>query len=430
MKEKMRTNLRNMRIVIALLLAVTLIPLTAFGQTVLAETTSLEFDVSDDQVLSTSVVVAVMQPCTVEVTIDDESYIETAQGEQEVIVNYPEQLPGTPVFIKVISPEGEESEVREYEVYTPFLELDMNSEDITTTSISGTLITDNDKEDGNKLAKVTAQIGSKKYTATIKNQKFKITYAKQKLGTKIKVIAVTNNGLTTDKTVTLKNIPVKLSVNSISVRTSYIKGNTEKGAAISIKIGSKTYKTKAANSGAFSVKIPAQKKNTSIKVKTVSSKGYYNEKTYKVKSVKTNVYINDYITMSTTKVSGKIVGAVKGDYIVATIGSRKYKGTISSSQKSYSITIPKQPYNAKVKVQLVAGNGTPLSSLTEKVYTSKYVKIGMTKSQVLKTTWGKPDEIYRYTYSYGTVEQWVYYYSTYNYQTLYFLNGKIYYIQG
>ena len=48
-------------------------------------------------------------------------------------------------------------------------------------------------------------------------------------------------------------------------------------------------------------------------------------------------------------------------------------------------------------------------------------KVGMTASEVEKTSWGKPDKKNKDTYSWGTTEQWVYNDKGY----VYFENGKV-----
>lgn len=53
--------------------------------------------------------------------------------------------------------------------------------------------------------------------------------------------------------------------------------------------------------------------------------------------------------------------------------------------------------------------------------TPKEPAIGMTASEVEKSTWGKPNEINKTTYEWGTTEQWCYS----NYRYIYFKNGVV-----
>lgn len=48
-------------------------------------------------------------------------------------------------------------------------------------------------------------------------------------------------------------------------------------------------------------------------------------------------------------------------------------------------------------------------------------RIGMTKDEVLASTWGKPNDINKSTYEWGTTEQWCYS----NYMYIYFDNGIV-----
>lgn len=57
---------------------------------------------------------------------------------------------------------------------------------------------------------------------------------------------------------------------------------------------------------------------------------------------------------------------------------------------------------------------------------SEGVQIGMTGDEVLASSWGKPRDVNRTTYSWGTHEQWVYGGNNY----LYFKNGKLDAIQN
>lgn len=59
------------------------------------------------------------------------------------------------------------------------------------------------------------------------------------------------------------------------------------------------------------------------------------------------------------------------------------------------------------------------------IYVDRNPKIGMTKSEVLNSTWGKPEDVNTTTTKYGTNEQWVYSLTRY----IYFDNGIVTAIQ-
>ena len=61
---------------------------------------------------------------------------------------------------------------------------------------------------------------------------------------------------------------------------------------------------------------------------------------------------------------------------------------------------------------------------------SEGVRLGMTEQDVLDSSWGKPDEINRTTYTFGVHEQWVYRGAYYNNSYLYFEDGILTTIQN
>ena len=62
-----------------------------------------------------------------------------------------------------------------------------------------------------------------------------------------------------------------------------------------------------------------------------------------------------------------------------------------------------------------------VEALRKKQQNDAKPKIGMTGEEVKNTSWGSPNKINKYTYSWGTEEQWVYD----NYRYVYFENGKV-----
>lgn len=60
-----------------------------------------------------------------------------------------------------------------------------------------------------------------------------------------------------------------------------------------------------------------------------------------------------------------------------------------------------------------------------KEYVQKDPEIGMTHDEVIESTWGKPNDINKTTYEWGTTEQWCYY----NRRYIYFENGLVTAIQ-
>ena len=70
---------------------------------------------------------------------------------------------------------------------------------------------------------------------------------------------------------------------------------------------------------------------------------------------------------------------------------------------------------------IIADKEKEYNDLVNEMNTPKEPAIGMTASEVEKSTWGKPNEINKTTYEWGTTEQWCYS----NYRYIYFKNGVV-----
>lgn len=85
-----------------------------------------------------------------------------------------------------------------------------------------------------------------------------------------------------------------------------------------------------------------------------------------------------------------------------------------------NLTYTTSEYNHFYPTEMVMKKVSDNTTLQEKSYI-KEPTIGMTKSEVEKSTWGKPNKINKDTYSWGTTEQWCYS----NYRYIYFKNGYV-----
>ncbi|WKA53875.1 S8 family serine peptidase [Planococcus shixiaomingii] len=120
-------------------------------------------------------------------------------------------------------------------------------------------------------AKVYAYVGKTKIgEATAKSGAYTITIGKQKAGTIISVYAVDaakNRGGTKNVKVVDKIAPSTPVVNAVSTKSTTVTGKAEKGAEITVYNGTKKLgQGTVGSTGAFKVKISAQKKGSSIKV--------------------------------------------------------------------------------------------------------------------------------------------------------------------
>lgn len=209
-------------------------------------------------------------------------------------------------------------------------------------------------------------------------------------------------------------------VKETTIRDSYVKGTVEKGATVNVYIGNKKYSANESK-GSFSVKIPKQKLNNKYYVEVIDASGNKSKKYgYTIQDIEDNGLTANDITYKTTIVKGTVKSFQAGDYIKIQIGKNYYTAKLNSSRK-YSIKIPVQKANTLVYVRNYDSQGNVLDWISMRVYTTTYVKIGMTQSQVLATAWGKPNHINKTVNRYGTWEQWVYD----DYQYLYFENGKL-----
>ena len=132
-------------------------------------------------------------------------------------------------------------------------------------------------------ASVVATIGKEKYECkeSFYNDleemyQFNVEIPQTASGKKIKVYAYNEAGKSKAVTVTVKKyVPDEPKVDPIYTTTKTIKGKIDVAANTKIfaKIGKKTYSGKVKSNGAFSIKIPKQKKNTKVTVWASNSVG-------------------------------------------------------------------------------------------------------------------------------------------------------------
>ncbi|BBF44056.1 hypothetical protein lbkm_2744 [Lachnospiraceae bacterium KM106-2] len=200
----------------------------------------------------------------------------------------------------------------------------------------------------------------------------------------------------------------ELSFDKINCHTTKVKGTTEPGAVVQLKLGSKKYKVRADEEGAFTIKIPYTKINTYYKFSVVNElSGNKNEKKGKVANTAVKINVKSWLTVKTRKIKGTVSGAVKGDKIVVKISGKKYKGKIYGKNKKFVISIPKQKVGAKVTVVLRNKFNQDMGKYQDKIYLKNGIDKGMTRKQMRSTTWGAPDKVN--VYDSGNYEQWIYY---------------------
>ena len=73
------------------------------------------------------------------------------------------------------------------------------------------------------------------------------------------------------------------------------------------------------------------------------------------------------IKTKSTKVTGTTKNTIKGDKVEVIIGKKTYKKSITKSNGSYSIKIPKQKAGTLVKFRVVDSGGNILYTVSKKV---------------------------------------------------------------
>ncbi|MHC0039708.1 hypothetical protein [Pseudoneobacillus sp. C159] len=217
----------------------------------------------------------------------------------------------------------------------------------------------------------------------------------------------------------------EVNVYQTTIRDTKVAGYVkEDGMTINVYIGknkysTKTIKTKDEELVSFSIKIPKQKANTTYYVEFIDKSGNKSKFPYRIATIDNGVYVN-YTYAYSTNVTGRVNSYQSGDYVQVLAGTKKYTATVNKNG-TFSVKIPKQKAGASIVVRNYDSINNLLGSSKEKIYLGDKVKIGMTKAQVLLTTWGKPLRVNTTVTSNITHEQWVYYGNKY----LYFTNGKL-----
>ncbi|MFT8321168.1 MAG: Ig-like domain-containing protein [Bacillus sp. (in: firmicutes)] len=156
-------------------------------------------------------------------------------------------------------------------------------------SISGSISDQTVTITGKAEANSTITINNGKTTVASGKSSSKGVYSikvkKQQAGTKLTVTAkdkAGNSSKAKEVTVLDKTAPAAPKVNTITTKTTAVKGSTEANAAITIKVNGKTIATGKANSkGTFSVKIKKQQAKTVLSITAKDKAGNTSNKTDK-----------------------------------------------------------------------------------------------------------------------------------------------------
>ena len=126
-------------------------------------------------------------------------------------------------------------------------------------------------------SRVTLTSGKKTYNGKeINNGQYQFTIPNQKIGTRLTITATNSTGDKQTKTIIIRKNPgTTISMNDVMVTSTTVTGTTfktEKSDKVEVIIGNKTY-TGSIKSNRYSVKIPKQKADTTVKVYVVDPAG-------------------------------------------------------------------------------------------------------------------------------------------------------------
>lgn len=141
-----------------------------------------------------------------------------------------------------------------------------------------------------------------------------------------------------------------------------------------------------------------------------------------------NKEINKYITNIKEKAYSSFKNKIEKylnekNYVDGYRDISSYEEIIKSSEDSELIKLYEKI--KKEKEEKEEKEAAEREATRKKIKKQQGVRIGMSKQDVLDSSWGKPTKINKSVYSWGTTEQWVYP----NYNHLYFENGKLTSIQ-
>lgn len=217
---------------------------------------------------------------------------------------------------------------------------------INTTKITGTA-----------KAGYTAYVkaGDKYYKSTVdKYGKFSITIPKQKKGTTVSVYVKGTNGVNSNKVVfkvaASTTAPSEPTISTvISTNTTVVKGKGQRGTTATVRIGNKYYSSAVDKNGNFSIKIPAQKKGTVLKIYLKNKKGEYsiivNTKVIQAPRAPWDLeFFLDEYGLTLAGYTGK------NTRVYVKVGSKSYSSYIADESQDFWVDLPKLKKGTSIKL--------------------------------------------------------------------------------
>ena len=366
-------------------------------------------------------------------------YSDYAGKDRAVTVKYPSQPVGTPIIFWLEKEDTSKSEEQTFNVYSGAFSATMTARttnsfgiiginDVGDYDYDGSVVSAYVMIDGNKYDCVITEKKASEgdaiydsddyedeadeddgtfYLAAGKYYEYTVSYPVQELGKTVSLYYVDSNGITQTIDKVLENVPPAIKIDSYTSSSTKITGSTVANASVTIKIGKKTYSCRTNSKGKFSKKIKTQKAGTKVKISVLSDDGYYNDKTIKVKKAQGWIELNKSVYKDTKTVSCFITNGKKGDKVKVKVGKKTYTAKVKKTKKYQTVKIKITPKAAGTSVTLTLTDkfGKKKDSYKDIVYIGDKIYVGMSASNALLTTWGKP--IRRNDYGLG-FEQWVY----------------------
>ncbi|ODG92936.1 hypothetical protein BED47_17290 [Gottfriedia luciferensis] len=252
-------------------------------------------------------------------------------------------------------------------------------------------------------ATVKAVIGNKTYNAIADvNGIFNIMIPIQNSGTAISVTSTDlaqNQSQSKNVVVTRisPNIPV---VNTITNKSTTVTGISEKGATVTVKVGTLSYSGIADSYGKFTVKISTQNSGVKLSITAKDAAGNISlPKEMQITRVAPNIPVVSTVTNKSTTVTGV---SEKGATVTVKVGTLSYS-SISDSYGKFTVKISTQ--NSGVKLSITAKDAAGNISLPKEMQVTRVapnVPVVNTLNNKAATVTGKTEKYAVVTVKIGT----------------------------
>ncbi|WP_282140965.1 Ig-like domain-containing protein [Cytobacillus oceanisediminis] len=322
----------------------------------------------------------------------------TADAEGQFLITIPKQKAGSLIEVTAKDAAGNRSEAAKVTVVDETAPAAPTVDKVTDQA---TAVTGN-AENG---AEVAVKVGTESWKGTANTEgQFSIEIPKQKAGTVIEVAAKDEAGnvsAATKVTVLDGTAPAAPTVNKVTDQSTAVTGSAERGAEVTVKIGTSSWKGIADTEGKFSITIPKQKTGTVIEVTAKDAAGNTSS------AAKVTVFDGTPpaapVVNTVSDRNLKIFGTAEpGSTITVRIGSSEIGKGVTGANGFFAVEIPAHPNagtelviiafdaernaSSPTKVKVIKGN-TQLSKLVGK---TRYT----TAVEISKKGWSASDTVF------------------------------------